>query len=49
METTAKAEIVTWLTNGIDKLREDAGAPASGVVVLPAPLGDEAEEDAVEV
>ena len=35
-----------WLAG---KKLEDAGAPASGVVVLPAPLGDEAEEDAVEV
>ena len=33
----------------MEKKLEDAGAPASGVVVLPAPLGDEAEEDAVEV
>ena len=33
----------------MEKKLEDTGAPASGVVVLPAPLGDEAEEDAVEV
>ena len=33
----------------MEKKLEDAAAPASGVVVLPAPLGDEADEDAVEV
>lgn len=33
----------------MEKKLEDAGGPASGVVVLPAPLGDGAEEEAVEV
>ena len=33
----------------MEKKLEDTAAPAAGVVVLPAPLGDEAEEDAVEV
>ena len=37
------------LASEAEKKLEDAAAPASGVVVLPAPLGDEAEEDAVEV